>query len=172
MNTAVQVGRSYKEWWFVLLIVAAVCLAVVGGLLLATKDRAAPALLMAAAATGFSVGMSAFAIARSRFRIIVQKDGFLVCDRRGERKFNDDQVICASYSSRLGYDNGVLKWMTRTFDLWVEGDPDPERVKLTNRLPISAHDPLAPFIERVQLRLYERANAALAAGQPFEGEGW
>jgi|GEM_PF-855817 len=184
MNTVVQIGRSYKEWWFVLLIVATACLAVAAGLLFAAKDDAAVTLSMAAAAAGFSVCMSAFVISRSRFQFVVLKDGFLIRDRRGERKFADDQVICASFSSRPNYDNGVLKAMTRTFDLWVDRDAHvegdnhtdgatrAERAKLTNRLAVGASDPLAMFIERVQLRLYEQANAALAAGQPFEGEDW
>jgi hypothetical protein len=172
MNIAVQIGRSYKEWWFVGLIVVAVSLAAIGGLLLAAKDEAALALLMAAAIAGFSACMSAFVIARSRFQIEVQEEGFLVRDRLGEREFTDEQVICASLSSRPDYINGVLNSTTRTFDVWVEGADGPERVKLMNRLAVAARDPLGPFIERVQLRLYERAHASLAAGQPFEGEGW
>jgi hypothetical protein len=102
----------------------------------------------------------------------VRPHGFLVRDRRQEREFADDQVICASLASRPNYVNGVLNSTTRTFDVWVEGAAGPERVKLMNRLVVGARDPLATLIDRVQLRLYERANAALAAGQPFEGEGW
>ena len=172
MNTAVQIGRSYKEWWFVCLILVAVCLAVIGGLLLFANDDAAVALLTAAAIAGFSACMSAFVIARSRFQIEVHEAGFLVRDRAGEREFGDDQVICASYYSRPDFVNGVLNSTTRTFDVWVEGANGPERVKLVNRLAVGARDPLGPFIERVQLRLYERANATLAAGEPFDGEGW
>jgi hypothetical protein len=172
MNTAVQIGRSYKEWWFVCLILLAVCLSALGGLSLFANDDAAVALSTAAAIAGFSACMSAFVIARSRFQIEVHEAGFLVRDRAGERQFGDDQVICAALSSRPDFVNGVLNSTTRTFDVWVEGADGPERVTLVNRLAVGARDPLGPFIERVQMRLYERANAALAAGQPFEGEGW
>lgn len=172
MNTAVQIGRSYREWWFVGLTALAVCLVAVGGMLLMVKHEAAVAVLMAGAIASFSACMTAFVISRSRFQVEVHPQGFLVRDRRQEREFTDDQVICASLASRPNYVNGVLNSTTRTFDVWVEGAAGPERVKLMNRLAVGARDPLATLIERVQLRLYERANAALAAGQPFEGEGW
>ena len=172
MNIALQIGRSYKEWWFVGLVAAAVCLLAVGGLLFAVKHEAALAVSMAGAIAGFSACMSAVVIARSRFLVEVSSDGFLVRDRLGEREFTDEQVIYASLSSRPNYVNGVLNATNRTFDVWADGAAGPERIKLINRLALGARDPLATFIERVQLRLYERARANLAAGQPFEGEGW
>jgi hypothetical protein len=172
MNTAVQIGRSYKEWWFLGLAALAACLAAAGVMLVAVRHEAALAVSMAAAIAGFSAIMSALVIARSRFQIEVRDAGFLVRDRLGEREFTDEQVICAAFSRRSNYINGVLNSTTRTFDVWAEGAAGPERVKLVNRLAVGACDPLAAFIERVQWRLYERANASLAAGQSFEGEGW
>lgn len=172
MNTAVQIGRSYREWWFVGLTVLAVCLLAAGGLLLAVKDEAAVGVLTTGAVAGFSACMSAFVIARSRFQVEVHAEGFLVRDRRGEREFRDDEVICASLASQPNYVNGVLHSTTRTFDVWVEGAAGPERVNMMNRLAVGVRDPLETFIERVQSCLYERAHAALAAGQQFDGEGW
>lgn len=172
MNTAVQIGRSYKEWWFVGLTALAGCLLAAGVLLLVIKDDAGLAVLMAGAIAGFSACMSAVVIARSRFQFEVHPSGFLVRDRQGVREFTDDQVICASLSSRPNYVNGVLNSTTRLFDIWVEGAGNPERIKLLNHLRLADSDPLATFIARVQLRLHERAEASLAAGQPFDGEGW
>jgi len=100
MNTAVQIGRSYKEWWFVGLAALAVSLLAGGGMLFAVKHQAALAVSMAGAIVAFSLCMSAFVIARSRFQVEVQPAGFLIRDRLGEREFSDDQVICASFSSR------------------------------------------------------------------------
>src|SRR5207302_11233058 len=84
----------------------------------------------------------------------------------------DDQVICAGLGIAPNYVNGVLKSTTRTFDVWVEGAAGAERFQMVNHLAVGARDPLAPLVERVLAHLYDRANAALEAGEPFEGEGW
>src|SRR6185295_14283122 len=117
-----------------------------------------------------SACLSAVIIARSRFQIGPTTDGFLVRDRRGEREFHDDQVICAALSSKANYTNGVLRSTTRTFDVWVEGESAAEQIKMVNRLPVGASDPLLPLIDRLLDNLHERAGSALAAEEAFEGE--
>lgn len=168
----VEVGRSFREWWFVALVGASICLLAVGVLLLAVHERSAPAVLILSGVAGFSAVMSALVISRTRFRVEIRPEGFAVRNRAGEREFADDQVICASLSLVPNFTNGILKSTTRTFDVWVETEPEPERIKVLNRLAVGAADPLAPLIERITEHLYARANAALEAGQPFEGEGW
>ncbi len=172
MNTPIQCGRSYREWRFVALIVAAVALLAGGIMLLAVRQPFAASVLIAGGVAAFSAVMSALLIARSRFQVEITPDGFRVRDRRGEREFSDDQVICASLSNNSNYTNGLLQSTTRTFDVWVEGESGSEQIKLVNRLALGARDPAALLIERVHAHLYERAQAALAAGQNFEGEDW
>lgn len=172
MNTPIQIGRSYREWWFLALIFAAVCLLASSAMLFVVKQPLAPSVLIVGGVAAFSAGMSALLIARSRFQVEMTSDGFRVRDRRGEREFSDDRVICASLASKANYTNGVLQSTTRTLDVWVESEAGSEQIKMVNRLAVGASDPLTPLVERVLAHLYERANAALAAGQSFEGEGW
>lgn len=167
-----QIGRSFREWWFLALVVSVPCLLTAGVALLVVKSPFGSGLLIGGGVSALSAVIAAFLIRRSRFQVQVGAGVFRVRDRRGEREFTDDQVICASHSARPNYVNGVLKSTTRTFDVWVEGDAGPERVKMVNRLAIGAFDPLADFVERLFAHLHERAIAALEDGQPFEGEGW
>jgi hypothetical protein len=172
MNTPIQIGRSFKEWWFLALIFLAVVLIAVGVMLLAVRHPSAVAVLAAGGVGAISAVVSAVLVARSRFQIEIAPDGFLVRDRRGEREFRDDQVICVSLSGKSNFTNGILRSTTRTFDVWVEGEAGAEQVKIVSHLPVGASDPLLPLIERVHIHLYERAVAALEGGQSFEGEGW
>jgi hypothetical protein len=172
MNIPIQCGRSYREWWFLALILAAVSLLGGGLMLLAVKQPFAASVLIVGGVAAFSVLMSALLIARSRFQVEITPGGFRVRDRRGEREFSDDRVICASLSNRSNYTNGLLQSTTRTFDVWVEGESGSERIKIANRIGLGASDPLMPLVERVHAHLYERAHSALAAGQPFDGEDW
>jgi hypothetical protein len=172
MSTPVQIGRNFREWWFLALIFLAVVLVAAGTMLLAVRHPAAVFVLVAGGVACISVCCTALLIARSRFQVDTTPGGFLVRDRRGERTFDDDQVICASLSSRANYTNGMLQSTTRTFDVWVEGEAGAERVKMVSRLPVGTPDPLSFLIDRVQQHLYERAGAALEAGQAFDGEGW
>jgi len=172
MNTPIQIGRSYREWWFVALILATVSLLAAGGMLFVVRQPLAASVLIVGCVAAFSVCMSVLLIARSRFQVEITPDGFRVRDRRGEREFSDDQVICASLSNKANYTNGVLQSTTRTFDVWVEGEAGSEQIKMVNRVAVGGRDSLTPLVERVHAHLYERANAALAAGEPFDGQDW
>jgi hypothetical protein len=172
MNTPIQIGRSYREWWFLALIFLVVVLVAGGAMLLVVKNPSAPTVLILGGVAGFSACASSLLIARSRFQVEITPGGFVVRDRRGEREFRDDQVICVSLSGRANYTNGVLRSTTRTFDVWVEGEAGAEEVKMVGHLPVGAGDPLAPLTERLHNHLFERAADALEGGQPFEGEGW
>jgi hypothetical protein len=172
MNTPLQFGRNYREWWFIGLMASVVGLAAAGGMLLIVRHAAAVWVLLAAAVAAFSTAMSVVLIARSRFQIEINAHGFLLRDRHGEREFADNQLICAGLSFQPNYTNGVLKSTTRVLDLWVEGTHEPEQINLSTRLRIGTVDPLGPFVERIHAHLYERANAAIHAAEPFDGEGW
>ncbi|HLJ10682.1 MAG TPA: hypothetical protein VKU82_05815 [Planctomycetaceae bacterium] len=172
MNHPVQIGRSYKEWWFLALIGAGIALCSAGAMLLIVNHRAAGGMLIAGGVALFSAWMSAIIIARSRFQIETMPGGFLVRDRLGERRFTDDQVICASLSTRPNFTNGVLKSTTRTFDVWLEGESGAQQLKLINAFAVGQRDPLGALVDRILSHLYERARAALEAQEPFEGEGW
>lgn len=172
VSAPVQVGRSYREWRFVVLVGLSACLLIAGITLLAVQNRFGLTVLILGAVSAFSAIMSWLTISRTRFQIESLPDGFLVRNRAGEREFTDDQVICASLSFRANYTNGVLNSTSRTFDVWVESEAGPEQIKMVSRLGVGASDPLHPLIERISTHLYERANAALEAGQVFEGEGW
>lgn len=171
-GATVLTGRSYREWWFILLIAVSSGLLIAGTMMLAVQNRFGPTIFILGGISAFSTIMSALAISRTRFQLEVLPQGFLVRSRSGEREFADDHVICASLSFRANYTNGVLSSTTRTFDVWVEDQAGPEQINMLNRLAVGATDPLSPLIERITVHLYERANAALAAGQAFEGEGW
>lgn len=172
LNPPVSVGRSYREWWFVVLAVITAVL-VVGGplLLIARPDLGIPTLIAAGACAFLTCGAAAV-IATGKCSVQMTPSGFLVHDRRGEREILDEQVICVSLHSQSNFVNGELKSSTRTFDVWAEGDSGPERIKMVNRIPLSAADPLVPLISRIIEHLHDRAEEALEAGQTFEGEGW
>ena len=168
----VEVGRSYREVWFITLVALSVCLVVAGVLLLAVHHRGGPTVLILAGVVGFSTAMSSRVIARTRFEVEDRPGGFVVRSRRGEHEFADEQVICASLGSRPNYRDGILRSTTRTFDLWIEDQAGPERITMINDLALGQSDPLAPLIRRLTSHLYDRAAAALEAGESFEGEGW
>ena len=171
-NPSVLVGRSFRESWFIGQVILSICLLAAGLLLLAVHQRFGPLVLILSGVAGFSAAMSALVISRTRFQIEICPDGFLVRKHAGEREFADDQVICASLSFRPNYTDGILTSTTRTFDVWVESETEPESIKMVNRLAVGTADPLAPLIERITAHLYTRAKSALEAGQSFEGEGW
>jgi hypothetical protein len=172
MSRPIQIGRRFTEWWFLAPLVVAVGLVAAGTMLLIVAHPGWRATLVAAGLAAFLTIVSAIRIARSRFQIEVTPGGFVVRNRQNETEYVDDQVICASLTCQPVYFNGVLNATMRTFDVWVENESDARQVKMVNRLPVGAADPLAPFIGRILDHLYERANAALAASQTFEGEGW
>lgn len=172
MERAIEVGGNYREWRFLALLVTSFVLLAGGAMLCATDHEVGLGVLVTGTLCGVGAGMAAATIARHRFSVQITPDGFIVRDRRGEREFTDEKVICASLSSTSNYSSGELKSSTRVFDVWVEGESRPERWKITNQLPLGGTDPLELLIERIIGHLYDRAELALASGQPFDGEGW
>lgn len=172
MERAIDVGGNYRDWWFLTLVALTACILTGGGLLFATHHEAALPVLVAGAIAGVVTSLAAVAISHRRFSVQITPDGFIIRNRQGERQYTDEQVICASLYSTSNYSSGELKSTTRVFDVWVEGEADSERFKMKNLIPLGSTDPLELLIERVLGHLYDRADAALAARQPFEGEGW
>jgi hypothetical protein len=172
MERAIDVGGNYREWWFLTLVALTACLLPGGALLFATHHEAALPVLIAGAIAALVSALAAVAISHRRFSVQITPDGFLIRNRHGERQYTDEQVICASLYSTSNFSSGELKSITRVFDVWVEREADSERFKMTNRIPLGSADPLELLVERVIGHLYDRADAALAARQPFEGEGW
>lgn len=172
MDRSIEVGSSFREWWFFALAGLTVCLFVAGGMLLVVQHEDALPVLAGGAACAVATAVAATSIASRRAAVRITPDGFLVQMRQGEREFTDEQVICASLSSKSNYSNGELHSVTRSFDVWVEGDSGPERFKMVNRIPLGTVDPLELLIERIQGHLYDRAVEALQSEQAFEGEGW
>ncbi|MSR59365.1 MAG: hypothetical protein EXS05_17270 [Planctomycetaceae bacterium] len=172
MDRALDVGSSYREWWFLSLVVLTVCLCLGGGMLFLVQHELALPTLIGGAACAVATALSATSIAARKASVRITPDGFLVQNRRGDREFTDEQVICAALSTKSNYSSGELRSTTRTFDLWVEGDAGPERLKMVNRIGLGVVDPLELLIERILGHLYDRAVTALTAEQAFEGEGW
>ncbi len=174
MSTPIQIGRRYNEWRFLAMIGLAAGLFACGTALLIVNHRSALPVFISAGVAALVAGMLAVTIRRSRFQVTIASAGFLVGNGQSEREFHDDQVICASLSTRPNYMNGIVQSTTRTFDVWVEGEAGAEEFKMINRFKvgIGVSDPLSPLIDRVLNHLYERANASLETGQAFEGEGW
>jgi hypothetical protein len=172
MEESIPVGSSHREWWFIVLVGVAVCLMLGGGMMLLAQTEGGLPVLIAGGVCAIAAALSAVSIASRKLSVRITPDGFIVHDRHGEHEFTDDQVICASLHHRSNYTNGELKGTTRTFDLWVENETGAGRLKMINRFPLGAVDPLELLIERVLGHLYDRANDALAARAPFEGEGW
>ncbi|MBS0266370.1 MAG: hypothetical protein JSS02_30850 [Planctomycetes bacterium] len=172
MNHRFQFGYSWFEWWFLALIVGTLGLAGGGLYLLVMRESAAIWCLLAAGVALFSTLMSALLIHRSRFQVVIAPAGFYVTDFKGTREFADEQIICASLSHRLHFNQGDLKSKTRVFELWVEQGDTTEHLQLSTKLNIHTTDLLLHFIDRVHQFLYERASAGLRDSEPFEGEGW
>ncbi|MGQ0636007.1 MAG: hypothetical protein ACT4QC_15460 [Planctomycetaceae bacterium] len=172
MDDWIDVGASLRTWWFPAWVAVTLGLLVAGGMMLFAQTDGGLAVLAAGGASAIAVSLSGASLRARRRRVRITESGFQVHDRHGERAIADDQVICASLHVQSNYTNGELKSTTRVFDVWVEHETIPQRVQMVNRLSLHAADPLAPLIERVQKHLYERARDALAARQPFEGEGW
>lgn len=169
---AIEVGSSYRVWWFLALAGGSVCLAAGGVLLWLARANGGLPTLFAAAVLGAVTAFAAVSIAARRLAVRITPEGFIVCDRHGERIFSDEQVICASDYSTANFRNGERTATTRTFDLWVEGQQGPERFTMVNRIALGQDDPLDLLIERILEHLYDRAQAALDAREPFDGEGW
>jgi hypothetical protein len=175
MNQKVRVGSSYRVRWVIVPFAAAIVLLTVGtidAVLWPMDMKSARQLIVSSGLCALATVGAMAVIARQRYEVEPTLDGLIVRDRKGERAFRIDQVICASKRVDQNYRNGVLQSTTRTFDLWVEDESGSTRFKLLNTLELEKIDPLAAFIERVEAHLEKRANALLDAGQPFEGEGW
>jgi hypothetical protein len=172
MERTIDVGSNYREWWFVTLVGVTVALVAGGGVMLGARAEGGIPVLAAGVVAAVASSLAAVAIAKRRFSVRITPFGFVVHNRHGEREFTDEQVICASLYSTSNYSNGDWQSTTRVFDLWVEAKDHPERFKMVNRILLGAADPLEMLIERIVGHLCDRADAALAAKQPFEGENW
>jgi hypothetical protein len=172
MSRPIAIGRRYTEWRFLVPLMIAIGLVACGTMLVVVAHPGGRTTIAAGGLAAFLAAVAALRIARTRFLIEITPDGFLVRDRLGEEAFLDEQVICASLTNQPNYFNGALSSTTRTFDVWVENESGARQVKMINRLPVSASDPLASFMRRILDHLYERACAALEARQTFDGEGW
>lgn len=172
MERTIDVGTNYRVWWFLGLVAATFCLLIGGCSLLAVGEEGGVWVLIAAAVSGFATAAAAAVITSRRRKVQITPDGLVVRDRKGDREFTDEQVICASLHSQVNYSSGEPKSTTRSFDLWLEGHQEAEQLTLTNRIPLREVDPLELLIERILGHLCDRAEAALHIRQPFEGEGW
>lgn len=172
MNEWIEVGGSFRARWFLALVALAVCLLAAGAMLWAAQHPAGPFVFGAGLACAVASALGAASLAANRRRVHVTPDGLAVRDRYGQRAFSDEQVICASLRTQTIYSAGEPKSLTRTFDVWAEGEAGAERVHMVNRLPIGAADPLEELIDRTHEHLYRRATDLLAAHHAFDGEGW
>lgn len=84
---AIEVGSSYRAWWFLALAGGSVCLAVGGLLLWLARANGGLPTLAAATALGAITAFSAVSIAMRRLAVRITPEGFIACDRRGERFF-------------------------------------------------------------------------------------
>lgn len=172
MSDWIDVGGGPRRWWFLGLSGVAVCLLLAGGVMLARGRAGGPEVLTAGAVCGLLAVLAAVATAARRRCVQITEDGFRVVDRRGERAYTDDEVICASVRTRPHYSAGELKATTRVFDLWVEGTSRAERIEMVTQIRPSTPDALSPLIDRIHEYLYRRAVEAIENREAFEGEGW
>jgi hypothetical protein len=172
MNDAISVGAPFRTWWFVLAGAGALLLAVAGALVVPHHFEIGVCLFIAAGAGAFATAVVAIVFKRQRCLVTVLGDGFVVWDRHGERTYDDAQIICASLYSRSNYVNGEFQSISRTFDVWMDSDDGPQRIRMLNRFHPGEGDPLKLLIARLLNLLYERARATLTSAQPFEGEQW
>jgi hypothetical protein len=172
LEPAIDVGSSFRAWWFLALAACSLCLAVAGTLLWFAKGFIGIPVLIAAALFSAATSFAAVAIASRKLAVRITPEGFIARDRRGERSFTDEQVICASLYSTANFTEGEQKSTTRVFDLWVEGEHGAVQFKMLNRIALGEDDPLETLTGRILRHLYERAHAALDERDSFEGEGW
>ena len=119
------------------------------------------------------------AAGRRRWRAVtVTGDGFVLHDRRGDRTFRDEQVLCVSllrvsqHRQDKIHESPKLAAVVRTLAVWVETPQGCERIPMVNLIDADHADPLQEFIDRMQGRLLDEAQQALASGGTCAGEGW
>ncbi len=104
---------------------------------------------------------------------ITDKDnGFEVEDRRGVRRYEDDQVVSVSLDTTEKHSAGVLKHVNRTFVIHVAGPQGDEEIAIKDKLKPGEYDPHADLIRRLSENYAARARQALDAGMKLSGKNW
>lgn len=100
-------------------------------------------------------------------------DGFLLIDRRGERKVPDTDVLSMALDYKQNHSEGILRSVTRRFSVWLAtDDAQPESITMTTTLAPGARDALDPLVQRLGERLFNLAKQDMQAGRTVLGQGW
>lgn len=171
----IVISGPERRWVSTILVVLGVLGALQGLLMLARQGPGGAGSLLLTIGGGTLIVMGVlfhFRIRTQRRTLQITSQGFLYTTRLGTREFQDSDVMCVSYAIKANYSGGNLQAFTRRFAVWVEAEPVPERILVSTKLRTAMFDPLGGWINRVIQGLLQDAQAAYAAGESVEGEGW
>ena len=173
VDAVVISGSEPPAWALTVGAILGIGLASVGGLLLVGKPEPAGVALVVGGTFLVVMILGAQLYYRARRKSLIPlARGFVYLTSRGERRFNDDDVMCISYVNKPQYNSGQFTGMKRRFCMWLETTGAPERVVITHSLKPGQNDPLQGFIERVINGLHAAAKSAYEQNLPVEGQGW
>jgi len=172
MSQGVLVAGSESGWGSVWGRVAAAVLAAAGlAVVLVAKLTALGMMLVVVAVAGLVVSeVAASARVAARRWLVDTGSGFRWHGGPDDLSVDDRQVIAVRLEHRRKHSSGLLKHVTRCFDVWLDGAAEP--LRLRTRLLPGDDDPLDPLIGRLIDLLKERSAAGLADGVPLAGAGW
>jgi len=177
MSESVLVRSSLRTWDLTLVLLVGIGLFVWGWFVFENGDRAlgiAMQVIGGATVVGSAVGLHRRKKRRQWIRI--EEGGFVIVDHLGESQYDDDQVKSLALHVKANYSNGVKTSDTRTVRLWVENRESVGapliQLQLTNKVKLSATDPLVTLINRLSQLLLDRARQSLSSGGTLAGDGW
>lgn len=174
MSARVLVRSTLRQWDLILYAVFGVFVGLVGAVVAFLGHFIIGGILILAG-MALAIGCIVGLLQRARNRLWVEDlgSGFQLIDPEGERRIADADVVSTALIVKRNYATGLLKSTTRRFVVWIGTDGDkPERVEMSNLIPLNTKDPLDPMIERINARLSEQAKRDLAARRSVLGEGW
>ena len=105
-----------------------------------------------------------------RTKLIIQSEGFIVEDRRGNWAIHDAEVVAVALESKRNFSQAEVSSVTRTFRLWTERDLEP--VTMHGTIKTGKPDPIAGLIDRLHDAVLARMEGDLARGLAAQGDGW
>ncbi|OWK42348.1 hypothetical protein [Fimbriiglobus ruber] len=173
MSVRVSVGTSFGDAALIVLGFAAgvfAAIAVPVTVLVGPLPAALPGVPALLALVGFLLRYRY--IARNRRWVTPTDDGFVLEDRRGTFEFTDNMVSDLAAWTKVRYHNGSPKARVRTGAFVLNVGELAGDFRFQYEFSLKADDPLGEMIERVFHKVFDRAKAEIAAGNPVAGEGW
>ncbi len=169
----VFVGKSYAEAPFWVGVFAAIAGGIASVALLVSDMEAGAVLCGIAAAIGGVVAIVRWLdISKNRRWVTPSDTGFTLEDKRGIFDFDDEMITDLGTWSKVRFQNGEPKGVTRKLHLVVRVGELSSDFLFEYEYGLNATDPLEGFLNRNLERLFDTAWANWQAGRSLEGEGW